>query len=263
MMDDILTTVLAILIVAIIFVAVYYMWRFNRNLDVKSLLNDAVNKSKFNPTSFHIYDRSTDEICDRLIIVQPFEWLLWAINNSLYILNPEAGIKCSTNSVSAIQVDGKQFIETCLKLNLNSILQHYQRDRTPYIVNYSIETTTFTILSAINLLAREYITFNIADTSTNATPVITNKHTHYSKMNGFTTIALKELNAATKNKDGQRKINNETVVKLLCGSGGGGDFAHNTLIDVYRKQKPYTNKVYDNTTTCNIFIDPLTIEEIP
>lgn len=289
---NIFSIILAVILVIIVFVAVYYMWRFNQNLGVGNILNAAVDKSKFNPTTFHIYDRSTPNICDRLIIVQPFEWILWAINDSLYILNPEAGIKCSPNSVSAIQVDGKQFVETCLKLNLNSILQHYQRGRTPHIIDYTIETPTFTILSAINLLVRNYITFKVNDNISNVKPLpaavaaaaaqsssSSLKHTHYSKMNGFTTIALQQLSAASKSK-GSRKLDGVSVVKLVCATNKHHKYnngpGHNTLIDTYRKHMPYklppetsdshgsaSSNNSSSSSSCSFFVpEPLTIEEI-
>lgn len=252
-MDKLIVIVVA-LIVCIVFVALLYMSRFNRLLNVKNIINEATTKSKFNPTTFHIYDRSTKTICDRLIVIMPFEWYLWAINNQLYILNPEAGIKCNANSVSAIQVQKNQFIETCLQLNLNSILQHYQRGKTPYIVDYTIESDTFTILSAINLLAREYITFQVDPSnvttdglsSSSATApeqhMLLNENSPSnitSKMNKFTIIAIEHLNNVNdQNNPNKRYLSKESVIKLSKNTKSNTSHAHSKLLSTYLKHVP-------------------------
>lgn len=115
--------------------------------------------SEFNPTEFRIYDRSTETVCDRLIIVHPFEWYIWAVRGELYIVNPEGGVKCSPNTTPAIKVYKDKFIETCITLNFNALVKSYTAKK-PFIQKYEINTKTFTILSALNLLFDGFIKFD-------------------------------------------------------------------------------------------------------
>lgn len=143
------------------------MYVFKRKTNIDDIVNEATLRSEYSPTIFKIYDKSTETVCNRLIIVEPFDWYVWACRGELYILNPEGGIKCAANSTPAIQVLSDQFLETCLKLNLNSILDVYVNGKIPHIVSYEITTTTFTILSALNILMKDLITFNIDNNTSN------------------------------------------------------------------------------------------------
>ncbi|ATZ81492.1 19K protein [Drosophila innubila nudivirus] len=159
-----------IIIVIICLVCLVYMYIFKRTSNVDNVINQSVEKSQYHPTVFKIYDKSTVNKCNRVIIVEPFGWYLWAIRGELYILNPESGIHCSHGSTSAIQVFATQFVETCLTLDMNSIYLGYINGKTPKIVPYEINDTTFTILSAINILVKEYINFNL-ETSTSVSNI--------------------------------------------------------------------------------------------
>lgn len=156
---SIIWIIIVCIIILVTLVAFFYMYTFNETIGVRKIINNAVTDSQYLPTIMQIYDRSTSTICDRLIIIKPFNWYLWAINNNLYILNPEAGRLCPQGYVSAIQVFSDRFIEICINMPLTGILQHYQLNQTPITVEYTINKNTFTILSAINLLTKKYITF--------------------------------------------------------------------------------------------------------
>lgn len=83
---------------------------------------------------------------------------MWAIQGELYILNAEGIYSCPQDNTACIRVFEDQFVETCLGINYDNLLQSYKR--LPYVsVPYEIETTTFTIFSALNILAKKYITF--------------------------------------------------------------------------------------------------------
>lgn len=160
---NIWSIIITITVIIISIACLYYMYLFKRRANTDAIIDEAVLRAEYTPTIFKIYDKSTDEICNRFIVVSPFDWYIWACRGELYILNPESGIKCSPNTTPAVQVLKDQFLETCLKLNLNSILDVYVNGKTPYIVPYEIESTTFTILSALNILMKEYITFHVDD----------------------------------------------------------------------------------------------------
>lgn len=153
------TLIWLVIIIIITVLLLFYTYYANKRSGLANIFNTAVKQSAFTPTNFIIYDNSTDNFCDRLIIVQPFDWVLWAINGELYILNPEGGIKCGAGRTPAIRVFASQFIETCLTLNYDSLLETYSK-KTIVKVPYNITSTRFTILSALNLLCEKWITFN-------------------------------------------------------------------------------------------------------
>lgn len=136
------------------------MYFVKKQANITNLFDESVRKSQFEPTVFRIYDKSSETVCNRLIVVDPFHWYIWAIRGELYILNPEGGIKCQPDSTPAIRVYTTQFVETCLKLNMNSILKSYTSNIIPKVVPYELDGTTFTIFSALNILMKEYITFD-------------------------------------------------------------------------------------------------------
>jgi len=124
-------------------------------------LKRAIDESRYVDMTFQIYDRSTNESCDRLIVTKPFDWYIWASRGELYILNVEDGTRCSCNSTPAIRVFGETFMRTCLSVSFNTLVHSYTSllaIRVPYTINHE----TFTALSALNILAENgWITFNM------------------------------------------------------------------------------------------------------
>lgn len=122
----------------------------------------------FDNTYYIIYDNSTETICNRLIVIQPFLWFVWCKYNSIVVLNSNPN-ECSATEVHGIVIDDDQvtydkykFTETCLPIDLSSLLLIYSKYDT-YKINYNIEDiwtidNTCTILDMINdLLRRELI----------------------------------------------------------------------------------------------------------
>lgn len=152
--------IMTVLIVIINVACMYYMYIFNKRGNIEAIINEAVTKAEYTPTVFKIYDKSTTKICNRLIIIAPFDWYVWACRGELYILNPESGIRCSPSSTPAVRVFADHFVETCLQLDFNSIIDVYTRGQIPTMIPYEITETTFTILSALNILMKKWITFD-------------------------------------------------------------------------------------------------------
>lgn len=176
---------------------------FNRKHNVIwRALQTAATDSRYNPTVFVIYDDSTDTNCNRLINVQPFDWWIWACNNELYILNPEGGLLCPGTTSPAVRVLDNQYIEICMNVNFDSIVNIYKKFKST-VVNYTIPTDskTFTILSVLNILVKDYITFD-AKTANNKKVIhesdastSSNTRLHYDRLTGrsITSSALKKL----------------------------------------------------------------------
>ncbi|ATY70221.1 19 kDa protein [Tomelloso virus] len=188
---DIWGLIITAAVIIISIVCLYYMYVFKNKASVNAIIDEAAQQSAFTPTIFKIYDKSTSTVCNRLIVVSPFDWYIWACRGELYIINPEGGIKCAANTTPAIQVLADQFLETCLKLNVNSILDSYVNGQVPYIAHYSIETTTFTILSALNLLMKEYITFDTTTSTDTTTKALNNNRSLLNRMRHLTESELK------------------------------------------------------------------------
>lgn len=142
--------------VALLLLFLYINYKGKR-LNGQKLVEDAVANSAFNPTIFKIYDKSTSSTCDRLIEVRPFNWYIWACGGEVFILNPEGVMKCSMNSTPVVQVHVNQtFTNTCISMPLQSILNEYRK--IPAVdIPYEIVGNKFTILSALNILVKNYI----------------------------------------------------------------------------------------------------------
>ena len=151
-----------VFVVIVILSALIYVNALKKRIHLNSTIDLAVETSEYNPTEFLIYDKSTKDVCNRLIHIKPFDWYVWATGKELYILNPEGGISCGSGNTPAVRVLKNQFIETCLKIDYDSILRGYMNDEAVLkVVPYQIETRTFTILSALNILVKDWIYFEV------------------------------------------------------------------------------------------------------
>ncbi|ABO45420.1 unknown [Gryllus bimaculatus nudivirus] len=149
--------IIIILIISFIFMVVFTYLK-NKMGNIHEIINEAVNSSEYSPTVFLIYDKSSSNNCNRLIQILPFDWYVWAIQGELYILNAEGIYSCPPDNTASIRVFEDQFVETCLGINYDNLLQTYKR--LPYVsVPYEITSTTFTIFSALNILVKKYVTF--------------------------------------------------------------------------------------------------------
>lgn len=175
-MDKMYKSVSLSIVLVICILCIYYMYRMRHSLAVNSTMMQANKIAEFTPTYFRIYDKSTDDVCNRLVVVEPFGWYLWASNGELYVLNPEATVHCSNNATPAVRVFRHVFVETCLSLSFDSVVSSYTNViRDPVLVPYKIETTTFTILDAINILLKSWLKFD--EIELKARPVATTTDT--------------------------------------------------------------------------------------
>lgn len=149
-----------VLLMLVILIALVYIYRYGKLFGLSALFDEAKNKSAFNPTKFRIYDQSpSSTVCDRLIIVDPFDWIIWCYRGELYIVNPEGLIVCGPNQTPAIRVTKSAFLECCLFTTYATLLENYKKLK-PHIIPYAINSERFTILDALNLLVTKYITFD-------------------------------------------------------------------------------------------------------
>lgn len=144
----------------IILLIIYY--RPTRALE--HLSRTSSQNTRMIPTYYEIYDKSPDpKVCDRLIYVQPFGWLIWAILGQVYILNDNNAI-CPISSTPATIVphDGRTtFPVTCLEYALPDIVKLYESCRSVRIpIELDADIKRFTILDALNHLFQFAITLS-------------------------------------------------------------------------------------------------------
>ncbi|UOT91845.1 PIF-4 [Aratus pisonii nudivirus] len=143
----------------------------------KHIIEQAVNRAseatQFNTTYFEIYDRSADENnCNRLIIVQPFQWHIWAYSGVVYLLN-ESNKSCPINYTPAIlvptnksdDISNQVFKDVCINKVFNQVVTSYTDSIQPVIIDFEIEElqsqpNKFTILDALNFLFTSYLTMD-------------------------------------------------------------------------------------------------------
>lgn len=145
-----------------IFLLVYIAFKYDK-FSIRNIINKAVNSSEYKPTIFEIYDRSTEQICDRLVIIKPFDWYLWNVNDELYVLNPENGMFCGPGSTPAVKILKSECIKFCLQLDFDSIIRSYKQV-TKHEIEYNIDKPIFTIFTALNILCKKYLKFKLSDT---------------------------------------------------------------------------------------------------
>lgn len=135
----------------------------NKEVNIGGIVDHAAQEAAFNSSVFVIHDKSTAEVCNRLIVVLPFDWTVWACRGSLYILNPEGGSRRSVaGHTAAVRVYADRFVETSLALSYDAIVDAYSTRNGAKIkhVPYEIKGSKFTILTALNVLAEKWIAFD-------------------------------------------------------------------------------------------------------
>lgn len=180
--------ILYILIIVTVFTFVY-ICIVNKKSNLDTLINRAADETEFKPMKLVVYDKnSTEDNCNRLIEVEPFNWTLLNIHNQLFVLNPERLVRCANNTMPAIKIRNNVYTDTCLHYSSDFIEKTYKSpvaDNVQIVtIPFSIDkgTKIFTIFSAINmLLARKLLKYDLS--SEQRTPdvdstIVLPKHSH-------------------------------------------------------------------------------------
>jgi hypothetical protein len=144
---------------------------------VSDIHHEAERETRFKPCYFLIYDNSTADICNRFIRIMPFNWLVWAINESVYIIEMTTGTICPLGTTAAVLITSDIFSMTsiCLNISINSILNLYSEPiKEYYDITDSSVPYKFTILDALNILFRNRImaTFTDLPQTTTMSPLL-------------------------------------------------------------------------------------------
>lgn len=160
---------LLLIIMFAIYVLIYVLRVSATLIPVGVAADRAFRESDFPETEYWIYDktaREPDEMCNRLIVVKPFEWYILNVNRQLYVIDPDRPIKCGESHVSALRILKDTFIECCMSFDFDTLLLSYDVNReqgdseTEYVkIPFKITGDRFTVLTAINQLCEEYVDF--------------------------------------------------------------------------------------------------------
>jgi hypothetical protein len=153
----------------IVFIIILIILFLNKPTKILNVHESAEEATRFATTFFLIYDKSLPDALDRLVVVEPFGWIIWAINNDIYILENTSAIQCQLGSSPAIKVTENIFsmVSICINIEPTALLNLYDD---PVRVNYDVLDSSspnrFTVLDALNILFREHLTVKF----TNDTP---------------------------------------------------------------------------------------------
>ena len=144
----------------------------NNPRNIEHQIETSSANTEFKPTYFSLYDKSTAEVCDRLIIVQPFQWHIWANNGEVLLLN-ESHKTCPINYTPVIltphnndaDITKQVFSDVCINRSFNSVVTSYTDSIQAKIIPFEIaelqaKPSKFTILDALNFLFTKYITMD-------------------------------------------------------------------------------------------------------
>ena len=142
------------------------MYIFRPTKLISNAYRNAEENTRFQPTYFLIYDNSTQTECNRLIRIMPFNWIIWAINEDIYIVENTSAIICPLGTTPAVQVtnDIYTMATVCLNISLQSIINLYSEPaKVFYDISESSVPNKFTVLDALNILLQKYITITFED----------------------------------------------------------------------------------------------------
>ncbi|KAG8362569.1 uncharacterized LOC105270531 [Fopius arisanus] len=169
-------TVFFLVVTFLVISIMIYIRHIYRPCDIGNLIDYATKESALHPTVFKIYDKSTPTRCDRFIIVLPFDWYIWAVRGELYVVNPEGGIQCTGNNTPAVRILKDKYFETCLTIQFPALFKAYTHYIKPKIVPYDIDKPKFTVLSALDILGKRWITFNMTEQPANVVRELDENH---------------------------------------------------------------------------------------
>lgn len=118
-----------------------------------------------------VYDNSTDDVVDKLVIVNPYGWILWNFDGRLFIVNPEVGVQTCTRGFSVYEVSSNlAFVKRCVNAKLIDLLNFYHTKRTAEIVPFEPKNV-YTILDCIEFLSNGIVYINTSGKNNFAQPI--------------------------------------------------------------------------------------------
>lgn len=104
-----------------------------------------------------VYENSTASVVDKLLVVNPYGWILWNYDGRLFVMNPEAGTGESAcpRGVGVFEVSSSinlTFTRRCVNVSLVDLVAFYQSRAVRSVVPFE-PTKVYTVLDLIELLS--------------------------------------------------------------------------------------------------------------
>lgn len=213
---------LAIIIVCLVLIiySILVLGGVNISSKLTDFVQHASEKTQFQNCYFLIYDRSTENDCNRLIVINPFAWIVLAKNEKVYVVT-DMQYDCPVGSFSCTRIHKNPdlFEYVCMKGSTISLLENYKNNnRGIYRIPFDVEKlqvvdNKFTVLDALNYLFKNYITIKEENADEEKIELISGRG--YSKVNNSTKYTL--LNMQNNKTEVSRKKRSTT------NTGGGPD----------------------------------------
>lgn len=119
---------------------------------VTEIVNSSSKETNFSPTFLEIYDKSTEDECNRLIVVYPFRWAILCYKNKTYVVDLDSPFSCPSGLHPGLKLHQSNNVQViCLSISAEDAKQRFS-DVPPTIIDYDLEgVEKFTILDAINM----------------------------------------------------------------------------------------------------------------
>lgn len=127
---------------------------------LSSIIDMATSDSQYIPTIYEVFDKSTETNSNKLVIIQPFNWMILNINNTLYVIDQIGAGVCGVGTTTAYQVSEDNLFQICLSSDINALVSSYKTSGKFYKIAYELNETTFTVISAINELSKTILQFD-------------------------------------------------------------------------------------------------------
>ena len=198
---------------------------------IQEQITSASKQTQFASTYFEIYDKTNKYgICNRLIIVKPFEWQFWAKDGKIYVL-VDTNFQCPQNYTPATLVPNStestnsiyDFKSICIHSLLEDIISSYTNTISPVKVSFDIQKLQevpdkFTIIDALHYLLNGYLTMDIPNKSSNihsTSTVIDHKFINNTLTKGNDVDKqVEEVKMIPVSKCYEKLINSETICTL-------------------------------------------------
>lgn len=145
---NIIGYILLILLLVIIFILFIYY----KN-PISKAVNDSIITTNFEPLKIIIYDKTYEKNCNRYIIIKPFNWYFFVLNNKTYALDYDSGYNCPANTSPGIHIHKSDIFKVvCLEINRESLESYFITNNLKIEKKFTINSEKFTIADCLNLL---------------------------------------------------------------------------------------------------------------
>lgn len=120
---------------------------------MEKILVESFEEAKQSNHFVEVYDNSTDTTVDKLLVVNPYGWILWNYSGRLFLVNPET--TTCPNGFSVFEIPKSvnlTFTRKCVNGKLVDLLNFYHTKRVAQTIPFEPKKN-YTILDCIEFLS--------------------------------------------------------------------------------------------------------------